>query len=208
MMEFQSSDLLAAARKALDAMPGMEQELNAADGQLGDGDTGGMLARLVTVVAGVDVDHDDVGVTFVLMAKAVTQATGSSLGTVCATGLNAIGRQLKGRKQVPLEDLGALLVIARDAMIAHGGASLGDKTVIDTIDAISLAVAAKSERATVRHAAVEAADRALDDFRGKPIRTGRAHVRRQEQGAGRPRNARAGQAHQGNRIRLMIPHGP
>lgn len=64
-------------------MATLEQELNAADAKLGDGDTGGMLRRVLDLMAEQRMEGiDDVGVSLGILAKAAASATGSSLGTL------------------------------------------------------------------------------------------------------------------------------
>src|SRR3546814_8832092 len=91
-----------AVARAQGAMPALEQELNAAYAKLGDGDTGGMLARLVGRMAEQDLSAvPDLGTAFSILARAAAAATGSSLGTLFATALLTLGRETKGRQSVP-----------------------------------------------------------------------------------------------------------
>ncbi|WP_448955272.1 dihydroxyacetone kinase subunit L [Labrys neptuniae] len=169
------ADLTSAATRAKAAMAQLEQPLNAADARLGDGDTGGMLVRLIDALAAVPV-QEDVGLQFAAFGKATMTATGSSLGTVCAGALMAIGRAMAGREAVPILEVGGLLGIARDAMQARGQAALGDKTVVDLIDALASASNGKSTWAEVAASTSAAADETLERFRSRPIRTGRARM--------------------------------
>ena len=152
-----------------------EQALNAADAKLGDGDTGGMLARVVGRMAEEDLHAStDIGSALVTLGRAATAATGSSLGTLLATALLSIGRATKGQEAIEVSALADLLAAARDAMIARGGASLGDKTVLDSLDAIIAAL--KSDSANPAVTAAAATQQALDDFQDKPNRVGRARM--------------------------------
>ena len=152
-----------------------EQDLNAADAKLGDGDTGGMLARAIGKMAELDLSTgNDVGAAFSTLARAATSATGSSLGTLLATALLTIGRETKGRDSIEDGELANLLAKARDAMMARGGAALGDKTVLDSLDAVVQALSRAGE--PVGPTAVAAANEALDDFRSRPNRIGRARM--------------------------------
>src|SRR3546814_19504700 len=75
-----------AVARAQGAMPALEQELNAADAKLGDGDTGGMLARLVGRMAEQDLSAvPDLGRAFSILPRAAAAATGTSLGRLFAT---------------------------------------------------------------------------------------------------------------------------
>ena len=110
------------------------------------------------------------------LAKAASIATGSSLGTLFATGLLAVSRESRGRETIEAGELSALIAKARDAMIARGGASLGDKTVLDSLDAIAKALEGVGSTEEAANVAAGAAGAALDEFRGKPNRIGRARM--------------------------------
>lgn len=155
----------------------LEQELNAADAKLGDGDTGGMLARVISAIEKAAVpSDDDVGACFSTYAKAAAVATGSSLGTLFATALMTFAKDTKGQTTVPVSDLSPLFAKARDAMMARGGANLGDKTVLDALDAVARALDGVSDPGEAKAKAIAAAQAALSDFRGKPNKIGRARM--------------------------------
>lgn len=171
------SSLSGAVSRIHAAMPVLEQELNAADARLGDGDTGSMLARVVETMAKTDLAAiDDVGVALSRLAKAMLSATGSSLGTLMATGLMTASRQVTGRTSIEWVELSKLVGAARDATLLRGGASLGDKTVVDGLDAVSCAVSGIGDRDGVATASTAAVSRALSDFRDRPCRIGRARM--------------------------------
>ncbi|CAN7652892.1 DAK2 domain-containing protein [Neorhizobium sp. LjRoot104] len=177
MRDFNVSDVMEAASKAASAMVHLEQELNDADAKLGDGDTGGMLARVINAIDGAAIaSQDDVGACFSAYARAAATATGSSLGTLFATALMTFARETKGKPAVPVFELGRLLGLARDAMMARGGANLGDKTVLDAIDAVAQVLEGVSDPAEAKAKAVKAAAGVLTEFRGKPNKIGRARM--------------------------------
>ncbi len=151
-----------------------EQDLNAADSRLGDGDTGGMLARVIGKMAEQDLSGAaDPGAAMSLLARAAASATGSSLGTLLATALLTMAKETKGQAEIETAALAELAGKARDAMMQRGGASLGDKTVLDSVDAAARAlVDANSPAAAV----ADAAEEALVEFRDKPNRIGRARM--------------------------------
>lgn len=177
MSTFGVKDIRSVVGKAASAMIELEQELNAADAKLGDGDTGGMLARVISAIDKATVPSDeDVGACFSAYAKAAAVATGSSLGTLFATALMTFAKDTKGQGAVPVSELAPLLAKARDAMMARGGAKLGDKTVLDAIDAVAQALEGISDPAEAKAKAVAATQAVLDEFRGKPNKIGRARM--------------------------------
>lgn len=159
------------------SMTTLEAELNAADSKLGDGDTGVMLARVLGKFGETDISgSDDLGSAFQTLARAAASATGSSLGTLFATALLTIGKATKGRETAEWSELSALLQAALDAMIQRGGASVGDKTVLDALDAVVKATAGLNAAALIAAEASKAANTTLDAFRDKPCKIGRARM--------------------------------
>ena len=128
-------------------METVADELNALDGQLGDGDLGVTMTRggralqdiLPTLPA-------DVGMALMACAQAITKVSGSSYGTLLATGLLAAAKATRGRTEVAWSETAALLRGALEAMSARGKASLGDKTVLDALDAAAGAAEGRTER--------------------------------------------------------------
>lgn len=176
-MGLNTADLQNALAHLVANLPALEQELNAADARLGDGDTGGMLARVITAMHGAALPEDgDVGATLAAYARATAGATGSSLGTLLATAMLAVSRQTKGRIQVPWSELGGLLEVARDAMSARGGANIGDKTVLDSLDAVARSIHGLDQPGIILAAASVAANSALGEFRDRPNKIGRARM--------------------------------
>jgi dihydroxyacetone kinase-like protein len=162
------------ARKANASIKLHEQALNEADSRLGDGDTGGMLARVISTMAEQDLSGAaDPGAALSLLARAAASATGSSLGTLLATALLTMARETKGQAEIDPAALADLVGKARDAMMARGGARLGDKTVLDAMDAAARALEGADNPA---QAVAAAADEALAAFRDKPNRIGRARM--------------------------------
>ena len=159
---------------------GMEaafETLNAADGALGDGDLGVTMTRGMRLVAqGADALPDDLGMALLAIAQAFTKSSGSSYGTLTATGLMAMAKALRGRTALEAAEVSGLVALARDAMQARGKADLGGKTVLDSLDAVAQATAGVSDPAAVARAAVTAAQGAMETFRDQPATIGRARI--------------------------------
>jgi phosphoenolpyruvate---glycerone phosphotransferase subunit DhaL len=154
-----------------------EAELNAADSKLGDGDTGQMLRRLLEKLeAAIPPTEGDLGASFQAFAKASASATGSSLGTLVTVAMLTLAKETRGRAEMPWSDLSGLLARVRDAMIARGGAALGDKTVVDILDAVAQVLSGVNSSAQAAAAARKAASGALETFRARPNRIGRARM--------------------------------
>jgi dihydroxyacetone kinase-like protein len=170
-----TADLGAAIGRLRAAMMREADALNAADGALGDGDLGITLTRGTEAMAVLDLP-DDLGQALMACAQAFTRTSGSSYGTLMATGLMAMAKALRGRTAVEAAEISGLIAAARDAMQARGKAELGGKTVLDSLDAMARAAAGLTERPAVAAAAVQAAARAQAELRGRPATIGRARI--------------------------------
>lgn len=176
-MAITATTVASAIKRAAAAARAAEAELNAADGKLGDGDTGLMLRRLSEKLeAAVPASESDIGAVFQAMAKASASATGSSLGTLVTVAMLTLAKATRGRSEVPWSELGVLLGQVRDAMLARGGAALGDKTVVDILDAVARAVTNLDSADSASAAAQRAAAATLEAFRGRPNKIGRARM--------------------------------
>jgi phosphoenolpyruvate---glycerone phosphotransferase subunit DhaL len=166
-----------AVSRAAEAAVLAHDELNAADGRIGDGDTGVMLRRLFQALAAAPVAAGaDLGRLFQSYAKICSSATGSSLGTLVTVAMMTLGTASKERSELAWTELAGLLATVRDQMMARGGAKLGDKTVVDMLDAIATAIAGAATGEHAAAAAKAAAKETLDRFRDQPNRLGRARM--------------------------------
>lgn len=166
--------LRAAALRLRDAMEAQADALNAADAALGDGDLGVTMRRGSRAVAerADEMPEGDFGQALMVAAQAFTRVSASSYGTLLATGLMAAARETRGRAGIKPPEVAGLLATARDRMMARGKAELGGKTVLDSLDAMSAALAADPTPDVALRAA-EAAQAALRD---RPATVGRARI--------------------------------
>lgn len=153
------------------------EELNRLDAQIGDGDLGVTMVRIGRGVNEVLGDlPDDVGMAFMKCVQAITKVSGSSYATLVATALMSAAKACRGRTEVPLSEMSTLLAGAAEAMKARGKAELGDKTVIDAIDAAAKAVAGLDDGRAILAAAGAAVDDVIERMRDQPNRVGRARI--------------------------------
>lgn len=174
MTRIDSSTLEAALRRIADGTAAAAAELNAADGQLGDGDLGITVSKGFAEAAGAELPAD-VGLALLECAKAFQRVSSSSYGTLVATGFMAAARGAKGSESLDPAAIPALVAAARDAMIARGKGELGAKSVLDSLDACARAIEGV-DGDEMGWKAVAAARQTLDDFRGKPCKLGRARM--------------------------------
>ena len=166
-----------AVTKIAQMMEESADELNAADGLLGDGDLGITMVRGFREIIEVrDSLPDDVGMALFQCAKAFTKSSGSSYGTLLATGLMSVAKKKKGQQEIQVEEISALLDDALDAMKQRGKAELGDKTVLDVIAASSQAAKDQSDGSSVLIAINDAVTSTIDEFRSRQSKIGRARI--------------------------------
>jgi dihydroxyacetone kinase-like protein len=176
-MAVTTAGIRAALDRVAARMPTLADELNAADGKLGDGDTGVMLSRVSEKVVEVSkTAPDDLGVAFKAMAMASSASTGSSLGTLLTVSLMTIGKGLVGKTEIDWSEFGTLLDACAKQMLSRGGASLGDKTVVDVVTSVAAALSQLKPGQDGGPVALSTARATLDEFRGKPCRMGRARM--------------------------------
>ena len=166
-----------AATKIAQLMEESADELNAADGLLGDGDLGITMVRGFREIIEVrDSLPDDVGMALFQCAKAFTKSSGSSYGTLLATGLMSVAKKKKGQQEIQVEEISALLDDALDAMKQRGKAELGDKTVLDVIAASSQAAKDQSDGSSVLKAINDSVTSTINEFRSRQSKIGRARI--------------------------------
>ena len=172
-----TDSIKSAATKIAQLMEESADELNAADGLLGDGDLGITMVRGFREIIEVrDSLPDDVGMALFQCAKAFTKSSGSSYGTLLATGLMSVAKKKKGQQEIQVEEISALLDDALDAMKQRGKAELGDKTVLDVIKASSQAAKDQSDGSSVLKAINDAVTSTIDEFRSRQSKIGRARI--------------------------------
>ena len=154
-----------------------EQELNKADGKLGDGDTGMTLRRVfVKAAEAVTEPPADYGDFFKRAGMAASGATGSSLGSLIAFSFLSLGKAYAGRTELSASDVAAMLAKAGETMLVRGGAAPGDKTVIDMLAAIEKALRGAGDFNGMDASALAAAESTLAEYRERPNRVGRARM--------------------------------
>jgi dihydroxyacetone kinase-like protein len=172
--EIASKDIHAALMRIAASMQDGAAELNAADGALGDGDLGITVSRGFAEAAAAPLP-DDLGLAFMECAKAIQRVSSSSYGTLLATAAMSAAKATKGQTRLDASQIPALLEGALAAMMARGKGSLGDKTVLDVVDAMAKATH-DAPASALYERGLAAARTTLEEFKGKPNKLGRARM--------------------------------
>lgn len=176
-MPLTSRSLAVGLRGIAAEMERAADDLNRLDAKIGDGDLGVTLVRIGRSLDEVLDDlPDDLGAAISKTVQTITKVSGSSYATLAATALMSAARPCTGRTEVPWTEMSALLAGAAEAMKARGKSALGDKTVIDAVDAAAKAVEGLDDGRAMAAAAGRAVDAVLEVMRNKPNRVGRARI--------------------------------
>jgi dihydroxyacetone kinase phosphoprotein-dependent L subunit len=135
------------------------------DGVMGDADFGVSLASGFRVVKEKweSYDHSSIGSVLLNVSSALTSNTGGCSGPVWGTLFMRTGVAFRGKTEISVEEIVAGLKSAMEGIMKRGGASLGDKTLLDALNAIvvSLEESAAGD-GTLLEALATAADAAYD----------------------------------------------
>ena len=175
MAGLTAADVGRAASRLAEGAEAAADSLNSADALLGDGDLGVTVSRGWRAAAAQELP-EDLGLAFLALAKAFQATASSSFGTLTATGLMSAAAACKGKKEIPWKEVPGLLAVARDAMMRRGKGELGQKSVLDMIDAIAAATLGLEAPAELLTATRQACERTLISFRDKPNGLGRARM--------------------------------
>jgi dihydroxyacetone kinase-like protein len=172
-----AQQLVAALPRWCSGMHAAAPERNALDGRLGDADLGVTLDRCATLIeqAMASLPASLEGI-FKACAQASAKASGSSFGTLLTVALMTAMQQTAGVARLDRTSLAAMLGEIVAALSSRGGASLGDKTVLDGLEAIRVALASGAAATGLKRTAVDAVRQAIGAFRDKPNRIGRARM--------------------------------
>ena len=149
-------------------------EFNVADGKIGDGDLGiTILNGFKEINKNINKFTDDMGANFMICSQAFVKKSGSSFGTLIAFSFMNISKNLKEKTECSHEDIIDIFETALKTILERGKTSLGDKTIADSLDLIIKMLKNNKNYSNVFKLATK---RALDDFKGKKIRIGRARM--------------------------------
>jgi len=161
-------------KKLLQEAKNSYDEFNTADGKIGDGDLGiTILSGLEEVNKNIEKFNDDMGANFMLCSQAFVKKSGSSFGTLIAFSFMNISKNLKGKSECNHEDILSIFEISLKTILERGKTNLGDKTIADSLDLIIKNLKNNQNYSEVFKSSTK---QALDNFKGKKIKIGRARM--------------------------------
>ena len=161
-------------KKLLEEAKNSYEDFNAADGKIGDGDLGvTILHGLEEVNNNIGKFTDDMGSNFMICSQAFVKKSGSSFGTLIAFSFMNISKNLKGKMECNHDDILKIFETALKTILERGKSNLGDKTIADSLD---LVIKKLKDNQNYSEIFKSATKQALDDFKGKKIKIGRARM--------------------------------
>ena len=161
-------------KKLLEEAKNSYDDFNSADGKIGDGDLG------VTILHGLEEVNniinkfsDDMGTNFMICSQAFVKKSGSSFGTLIAFSFINISKNLKGKNICNHDDILNIFETALKTILERGKTNLGDKTIADSLDLIIKNLKINQNYSDVFKLSTK---QALENFKGKKIKTGRARM--------------------------------
>ena len=149
-------------------------DFNSADAKIGDGDLG------VTILHGTEEINknlinftEDLGTNFMICSQAFVKKSGSSFGTLIAFSFMNISKKLKGKTECAHDDIIDIFEITLKTIIDRGKTNLGDKTIADSL---YLIIKKLKESQNYSEVFKNATKEALEEFKGKKIKIGRARM--------------------------------
>jgi dihydroxyacetone kinase-like protein len=174
-----ASSLRRALARCCDALDAAAPELNALDARLGDGDLGTTLSKCAANLRELlAAPHGELEALLKAGAQACARASGSSFGTLLAVAFLTAGKAVGPSDGLSRDALVRVLDTVGQALSQRGGAQQGDKTMLDSLAAIASALrhARETDAQALKRIARAATHEALDAFRNRPNRIGRARM--------------------------------
>ena len=166
--------LIKVFKKLLEEAKISYDDFNSADGKIGDGDLGvTILHGLEEINNSISKFNDDMGTNFMLCSQAFVKKSGSSFGTLIAFSFMNISKNLKGKTVCNHADIVTIFETALKTILERGKTNLGDKTIADSLDLIIKNLKDNQNHSEVLKLSTK---QALEDFKGKKIKIGRARM--------------------------------
>ena len=167
IMENIFEKLLSEAKNSYD-------DFNEADGKIGDGDLGITIqSGLEEINNNINKFNDDMGTNFMICSQSFVKKSGSSFGTLIAFSFINISKNLKGKSECDHEDIIVIFETALKTIIERGKTNLGDKTIADSLNLI---IKKLKDNQNYIEVFKSTTNQALEDFKGKKIKIGRARM--------------------------------
>ena len=176
-MSYNAFEIQAWLSNCADRMIDAAPELNELDSALGDGDLGVTLEKCgKQIKLAIDDEHTTTSDLFKAGATACLRASGSSFGTLMAVAFMTAAKETVAMPVLSNVDVGPLIAKVNSALMARGRSNLGDKTAVDSLEAIRKAVHGLGDGDDLQKKVLQAAEISSKEFCTRPNKIGRARM--------------------------------
>jgi dihydroxyacetone kinase-like protein len=166
MKSINLSDVETAVRTVADTAIANESYFSELDGTCGDGDFGTSLATGFRRILNKwdSLDRSSIGSFLSAIGIIITGNVGGCSGPLWGTGFIRAGALSRGKESITLAELAAMLRNSMAGIQARGGASLGDKTILDALEPVAATIEqrAADPASSLLTALREATDKAVE----------------------------------------------
>ena len=161
-----------------------KDELCEMDAQMGDGDLGLTMHKGYSALPDLireNAEPGDIGKTLMKSGMKMASVVPSTMGTLMSSGVMEGGKALKGKSEIGPAELSTYLTAFAAGILKRGKWALGDRTILDAVDAGAKKAAAAVEAGaadleTVINAAVEGAAEGVEATKEMTPKFGKAAV--------------------------------
>lgn len=161
-----------------------KDELCEMDAKMGDGDLGLTMHKGYNALPDLireNAEPGDIGKTLMKSGMKMASVAPSTMGTLMFSGVMEGGKALKGKAEIGPAELATYLTAFAAGIQKRGKCQLGDRTILDAVDAgakkaVAAVEAGAADLETVINAAVEGADEGVEATKNMTPKFGKAAV--------------------------------
>lgn len=127
-------------KRLVDVIQENKEWLSEIDGAIGDGDHGVNMAKGFSMAAEkIDFTENNLSEQFKLLAMTLISSIGGAMGPIYGSFFLSMSKELKGKDQLNEQDIVRMLRSALESVKKRGGAKIGEKTLVDTLEPATIA---------------------------------------------------------------------
>ncbi len=161
-----------------------KDELCEMDANMGDGDLGLTMHKGYNALPDLireNAEPGDIGKTLMKSGMKMASVVPSTMGTLMSSGVMEGGKALKGKAEIGPAELATYLTAFAAGIQKRGKCQLGDRTILDAVDAgakkaVAAVEAGAADLETVINAAVEGANEGVEATKNMTPKFGKAAV--------------------------------
>jgi len=134
-IQLQQEDVKKIMVQLADTFNKQKDFLNDLDSKIGDGDHGLSMSRGFNAIIKIIEKSTELTIYDIMIKGGMqfNEATGSTIGILIFSAMRAAGVAIKDKETLDLEDIQNMLQLAIEAIKKRGKASLGQKTILDSL---------------------------------------------------------------------------